>query len=460
MANVANRSPWVVEAAGHEPRQFPRKKKAQEWANSVAVPGKRPPKVYQLETAFEVQVIRKDAAGNVVRRSGTFDTRREAEAWGETTEREVLQELKDKHGVFRMGVETLSIRQGLERLHEVHYAKLKSRYDNLTRMPQIWKYFGENTLLRTIEREDIQAYRDWLIKEGYEASSVRNFVTVVSKLFKYAASEWNLPLKNPCQGVMLPKKDNAIRRNWRGNEEETLLNTIEQERPWILPIVKLALALTFRMGELVAGPKSKKTGEQHLGLMWQDVDFKEETITLRQEKNDGSKSASEHRGRVVPLSADAKAILLPLYEEARKTSQLVHGEPVGPIFQGTKSSVGKAFKHCTDKAGIEDFTFHTTRKIGTYEVSKKVPNAMLLSRITGHKNIEVLNKNYFEVPIDDLKRYLNAPSKKDKESSRATTQELVLIGKGIEALAEKLGEDDAQAFLRIIKKVSVGELAQ
>lgn len=455
MANIANRSPWKVEAPGHEPRQFPRKKQAQAWADTVAATGKRAPKVYQLETAFEVQVIRKDAAGNVVRRSSTFDTRKEAQAWGVEAEREVLQDLKDKHGVFRMGVETLTIRQGLERLHEVHYSKLRSKYDNLKRIPQIWGYFGENTLLRTIDREDIQAYRDWLLTEKYEASSVRNFVTVVSKLFKYAAGEWNLPLKNPCQGVLLPKKENAVRRNWRGNEEETLIATIERERPWILPIVKLSLALTFRMGELVAGPKNRKTGEQHLGLLWQDVDFKEETITVRQEKNDGTKSASEHAGRVVPLVEEAKEILLPLYREARLTKPLVHNEPTGSVFQGTKSSLGKAFKHCTHKAGIQKFTFHTTRKIGTYQVSKKIPNPMLLSRITGHKNIEVLNRNYYEVPLEDLRKYLNTKTVEEKEVSAPSPQDLVLIGKGIEALVDKLGEKDTQAFLRLTKHVSI-----
>lgn len=455
MANIANRSPWVVEVAGHESRQFPRKKKAQEWAQAQTTPGKRAPKVYQLETAFEVQVIRKDSAGNVIRRSSTFDTRKQAEDWAQSTEQEVLVELKDRDGKFHMSAETMTLRQGFDLLIEQHYKGKSSENENTIRAKQICAYFGEQTLIRNIRKEDLQKWRDKLKdKENYRASSIRNFFTVMSMLFKHAIKEWNFPIRNPCQDVSLPKKDNAIERNWQGNEEEVLLSTIEKERPWLLPIVKLALALTFRKGELVAGSKNRKTGKQRLGLVWEGVNFKEETIKLFHEKNDHTKSPTEAKGRVVPMSNKAKEILLPLYEVAKTKGPLHFGEPTGPVFEGTVSSVTKAFNHCRTMAGVKDFTFHTTRKIGTYEAAKHMTNAMDLSRITGHKNIEILNRTYYKARIDDLRKSLNRNIDK-KDRPAPTTQEMILFGKGLELLTSSLGEETAQQFLHITQKVAL-----
>lgn len=458
MANIANRSPWAVEHPGSEPKKFPRRKQAEEYASTLPA-GKRPPKVVQLETTFEAQVIRTDSSGNVVRRSGTFDTRKEAEKWGKTTEDELLA-WREKNKGFEAGFETITIRQALERLHAEHYAKKKSAYENSIRIRQIWTYFGEDTLFKKIQSKEMLAYFKWLDKDQkYAPSSIKNYFTVMSTLFRVAAStSWGFPAKNYCEGIELPKKDNAVRRNWRGNEEEKLFKSIEEHRAWILPIVRLALALTFRLGELVSSAKNRETGEQSHGLMWEGVDWKENTITLFQEKNDHQKSSSEALGRVVPLSEEAKAILLPLYEKAKNQQVLVHGEPTGPVFEGTRNSVSNAFRFCVAQAGITEFTFHTTRKIATYQLSKKITNAMMLSRITGHKNIEVLNTNYYLAKNEDLKAMMDG--KENKTQVEPTTpQEMKLFTKGFGALTKTLGEEKAEEFLAVVRKVWIPEKA-
>ncbi len=78
------------------------------------------------------------------------------------------------------------------------------------------------------------------------------------------------------------------------------------------------------------------------------------------------------------------------------------------------------------------------RKIATKNLSRRVNNAMELSRLSGHKNIEVLNSRYYDVQVEDLRALL-------AESSGT------LHHRGITALTKVLGLPDARKFVNEIR---------
>ena len=84
------------------------------------------------------------------------------------------------------------------------------------------------------KREDIISYRDWLLADGYKVSSVRLYMTICKKFFRWLSSRSIYP--NVADGVKLPAMPNdehardaltleeskAVIFSFTGNDEKTL----------------------------------------------------------------------------------------------------------------------------------------------------------------------------------------------------------------------------------------------
>ena len=433
MENIANRSPWVVQQPGKEDIKFRLKSQAQ--AHLDTLTNKRA-SIKQLETAFEVQIKLKDKDDNVIVRNGTFDSLKEAQEWRDKEKKNIL-DFKKANGSFDITYETMTLEQGLKKLLEQHYKGKASHEENSYRVPQIVEWMnGTKTLLRDITLKDMKAFREKLEDMEYSASSIRNYFVVMNMLFKHAKSEWLFPIVNPVEGIKLPKPKNAVERYWRDNtEKDRLFASIKKISPWLLPIVELSLQMSFRAGELVP-----KTLERPFGLMWEGIDFEKETIRLFQEKNDHKKKNTETKGRTVPMDARMKEILLELHKN--------HPTKKGRVFEHSVNSVSHAFTNCCKKAEppIEEMTFHSLRKIATYDLSKKVDNPMLLGKITGHRDIVTLNTRYYASPIEDLQAMLRTYDSGD------------ILVKGVAILERHLGKEEAKAFVNKIRQVEIEKL--
>ena len=437
MANISNRSPWQVKVAGQKERKFRLKSQALAHLASLGHtdPAALPRNALrQLETAFEVQIKLTDRDGQVVSRTATHETLAKAQAWAKATEDEI-KTIRTKHGGFVAEYETITIKQALQRFHGQHYAGKRSFKETSYRITHLAEWLGPEKLLRDFTKKDYMALRDELLEKEYSASSVRNYFTILTSLYSHAANEWMYPVDNPPRGLKLPKPKNHKQRSWAGNEYERLMDSLAEHSPWMVPIVELSLAMAFRRGEIVQGAKDKKTGQQSGGMKWEDVDWDNNTLTLPQEKNDHTKSATQSLGRVVPLTPDMQAILRPLYEVSSTKS--------GLIFSGTINSVTGAFSDACEKAKppIEDLTFHSLRKIATKSLSKRVNNPMELSRLTGHKSLDVLNRRYFDVQVEELYALL-------VENSGTIRH------RGVSALTKVLGLADAKKFVEEVRQLS------
>jgi hypothetical protein len=189
------------------------------------------------------------------------------------------------------------------------------------------------------------------------------------------------------------------------------------------------------MGELV--PRTNGEKYKNDGLRWEGINFEKETVRLFKEKNDHTKKATETRGRTVPMTPRMKEIFTKLKGNTKT--------PVGRVFYSTNSSIDKAFARCCELAEppITELTFHSLRKIATVDLSKAVPNAMLLSKLTGHKTIQVLSDRYYDTPIEDLQVML---------AGHNIANPLV---KGLVVLEKQIGAKETEAFLNFIKSVKL-----
>lgn len=443
MENIANRSPWIVEQPGKEDEKF--RLKSQALAFLETLNNKRAT-IKQLETAFEVQIKLKDKDGNVIQRNNTFDTLKQAQEWRDS-EKERILAYKKENGSFDISYETMTLEDALKKLLAEHYinkttGKPKpSHKENSYRVPQIVEWLGgPKVLLRDINIKTMLNFRKKLEDEGYSASSIRNYFVIMTVLFKHAKSEWLFPIENPARDIKLPKPNNAIERNWKDDKEkERLFECIRKRSPWLLDLVELSLEMAFRLGELV--PRTLE--QEELGLQWEGIDFNKGTVRLFQEKNDHKKKNTESLGRTVPMTGRMREILTRLYNESETKK--------GRVFDRSVNSVGHAFKECCDQAEppIKQLTFHSLRKIATYELSKKLPNPMMLSKITGHKDIVTLNNRYYQSQIEDLQAILEEFESND-----------VLI-KGKLILERYIGKDDYQKFIQKVLEANLqDELAK
>jgi len=442
VATPTNRSPWQVKLAGRDKKQFRLKSQATTYLaeQGYADPEKLPKgALRQLETAFEVQIKYKDKAGNEVKRSQTLDTYQLAKEWGEQQEA-LLKKIRKQQGGFVASYETITVKEALEKFHKEHYTGMASFTEIGYRVVHLAEWLGPNKLLRDLTKQDFLNLRETFKEKKFSGSHTRNYFTVLTSMYRYAANEWNYPVENPARGIDLLRPNNAKQRSWVGNEQERLMASIKTRSPWLIPIVELSLAMAFRRGELVQTGKNKNTGAQSGGLQWEHIDWENNILSLPKEKNDKTKKVTEYLGRRVPLTAEMRAILLPLYESSPTKS--------GLVFSATTNSVTTAFSNARDKAEppIKGLTFHSMRKIATKNLSRRVNNAMELSRLSGHKNIEVLNSRYYDVQVEDLRALL-------AESSGT------LHHRGITALTKVLGLPDTKKFIEEIRAMKTADEA-
>ena len=432
MANIHNRSPWVVQSPNHEDQKF--RLKSQAMACLASLKNKKAT-AKQLDTAWEVQIRLKDREGNVIQRTKTLDSESLAQAWATEEEARIL-DYKKQNGSFDISYETMTLEEALKKVLEEHYKDKASYVTYHYRIPKIVEWFGKKTLFRDINSKWMLRYRDKLKQDGYAAGTIRSDFVLFQVMFKHAKSEWQFPITNPSEGIKLDKPNNAIERYWVGDEKDRLFTAIKKRSPWLLPIVEMSLEMSFRRGELVPRTLTKIGSD---GLQWEGVNFEKETIKLFSEKNDHTKKNTEVKGRTVPMTRRMKEILLEEYEKSETKK--------GRVFDRSGNSVSHAFAECCKAAEppIEELTFHSCRKIATYDLSRKVENPILLGKLTGHKSIVVLAERYYKAPIEDLQALVRQYDSDD------------VLGKGISLLEKHLGPNEAKAFVNKVRQLAVAD---
>ncbi|ACA46661.1 site-specific integrase [Clostridium botulinum] len=141
---------------------------------------------------------------------------------------------------------------------------------------------------------DIQKIVDKVTKEGLNNNTTRYYLKRLNTLFKSAKEEYNIidsmPTKNIKVGKPVPTKKKAL----TDNEIKNLLEDFKNNKYYLLNF--LAVNTGMRLGEL-------------LGITWDNVDFKNNTITVNKQWKKIEKGVwgfgdvkSKNSNRTIPVS--------------------------------------------------------------------------------------------------------------------------------------------------------------
>ena len=194
--------------------------------------------------------------------------------------------------------------------------------------------------------------------------------SMFNKIIRF--KRWGKVLENPVSYVKLAKEKNE---RVRYLEPEEIKQLISAAREYLKPIIVTALHTGMRRGEI-------------FNLRWDDVDFKERVIHVRDSKNG--------EGRYIPMSEElrrtlfrlpsrfAGGYLFPSYLPSRKAGRSKSGDHPQRPFVDLKNG----FQRALEKAGISDFRFHDLRHTFASYLVMKGADLNTVRELLGHKSLK------------------------------------------------------------------------
>jgi integrase len=294
------------------------------------------------------------------RRSATFDTKRQAQAW-------VAEMVTKGTGV---AIATGTLRELSSRYKsEVSETKRGAHWE-VIRLDMYAREYADlfDRKLTTIQREDIEQVINDRLKQ-VKPSTVNRDLNLISNVFKYGR-RWRMMSHNPMTDIKRPNDPPPRDRRVSEAEESMLLQAmsysddmpVSSQRQKVAIAFLIALETAMRQGEIA---KTK----------WSDVHIDERYIFL---PHTITKTAVS---RNVPLSARAIELIGRL-DHDKETMLGVSAGVVSTMFRA-------AVANC----GIDNLTFHDARHEATTRLAGKL-QVLDLARVTGHRDIKQLMTYY------------------------------------------------------------------
>lgn len=322
-----------------------------------------------------------------VYKSGTFRTKAEAVSWANSQESDISA---GKAGVVPNKTFADVVNKYLA---EVVPTKRGARVER----HRLWRMMGIGEARDGSERdpdpickvrlvdlgpEDFAAWRDRRLRL-VSAASVRREWAALSNMLNLAIKEWRWLQVNPLVSVKKPEPPKARTRRYSQDEIDRLLlaTGYGYDAPPLTVMSRVGAAMLFAL------ETAMRAGEI-VGLVWPHVDFERRLAHLPLTKNG--------HARDVPLSKEAIRIL-------RQLEQIKAGESV---FQIESAQLDALFRKAKARALIEDLHFHDTRREALTRLAKKV-DVMTLAKISGHRDLRILQNTYYAPDMADVAALLD-----------------------------------------------------
>ena len=294
------------------------------------------------------------------RRSATFDTKRQAQAW-------VAEMVTKGTGV---AIATGTLRELSSRYKsEVSETKRGAHWE-VIRLDMYAREYADlfDRKLTTIQREDIEQVINDRLKQ-VKPSTVNRDLNLISNVFKYGR-RWRMMSHDPMTDIKRPKDPPPRDRRVSEAEESMLLQAMSYSDDMPVSSQRQKVAIAF----LIALETSMRQGEI-AKTKWSDVHIDERYIFL---PHTITKTAVS---RNVPLSARAIELIGRL-DQNKETMLGVSAGVVSTMFRA-------AVANC----GIDNLTFHDARHEATTRLAGKL-QVLDLARVTGHRDIKQLMTYY------------------------------------------------------------------
>ena len=260
---------------------------------------------------------------------------------------------------------------------------------------------GVDVSLNRLQSEDMQKYILSLKIGGLSNKSVRDILSVVSAIFKYAENKGfntnnlyfeNLYPKSEKKQIKLLSADERIRLEKR---------IIKSKNPSEYGIL-LALYSGMRIGEICA-------------LKWENIDLKAGTISvcqtlqrLQDKENKGetkiliTEPKSQSSKRIIPIPAFLSALL----------KQIKPKNPCAFFLTGDKyftepRTLDNIFKKCLSDCDIQRINFHALRHTFATRCVEAGFDIKTLSEILGHSNVSTTLNLYAHPTLEHKRANMN-----------------------------------------------------
>jgi integrase len=231
-------------------------------------------------------------------------------------------------------------------------------------MKHLKSRFG-NTRMDKLAPIDIERMKKELRESGYAPATIKHQIAILRRLFNLAR-KWSLyEGKNPVGSVEMPKINNQITEFLKSEELNRLFNVLEE---WPCressALIKFALFSGFRKGEILC-------------LTWDEVNFEQGVITLRDPK--GGKS------QTIPISHQALAVLKGL----ERTSTYVFPGQGG----GQKTDFRRPWYKIRKAAGLPgNFRFHGLRHHFASTLVSNGVDLLVVQKLLTHKDAKTTQR--------------------------------------------------------------------
>jgi integrase len=319
---------------------------------------------------WRVQIARKG-----VRLSGTFGTKRAAEAWAAEKETDILK------GTYRgAGARTVGdLFTEYER--RVSEGKPGSRWES-TRFKAFKRNFPELAAkqINDVTSHDFGLWRDQRLKgtdklRAVGAGTVIREINLFSAAFCTARDEWKWISESPLSGVRRPKEPKARDRRISVDELQRLMHALGYDPSQAPESISARIALIVQFA-IETGARASEI----CGLTWERVH--ERHFHLDKTKNGFA--------RDVPMSGRAREIV----KEVRKVTA---GEKT--VFNVAPASLDALFRKAKNACEIDDLHFHDTRHEACTRLARKL-DVLDLARMLGIRDLKILQVYYNETAHD------------------------------------------------------------
>jgi integrase len=199
---------------------------------------------------------------------------------------------------------------------------------------------------------------------GGSTESQRHYALLIGKIYK-RAKRWRITVANPISGMDLPEKNPPRERRLTPAEYELIKKNSSEE---LLLIIDFAIETACRKSEILkATTNNLKTSEC--------------SLLLPKTKNGFQ--------RVVPLSTKAISICNQVKSDTRAT-----------IFNMTAKQLRTEFEKLIKVCNISDLHFHDLRHEAVSRFFEKGIDGIVISMISGHKDLEMLKRYTHLKPYD------------------------------------------------------------
>jgi len=311
-------------------------------------------------------------ANTPLRSSGTFRTRREAEAWAaqeETRLRKLVTETPQERVTFGelLGkyAEEVSVHKRGRRWEEI-------RIEALKRDPLL----DASRKIGDISSEMIGAWRNARLAQVKPATVIRE-LGLLSAVFEFARRELKWIKENPAKDVRRPASPDHRRVLISRSQVRGMLSAMKYSKRQCDSVTQ-AVAVAF----LLALRTGMRAGEI-CGLTWDRV-------------FDGYCKTS---GKTSAATRD-----VPLTSKARRTIELMRGFDPVFVFGIKTASLDALFRKYRSRAGLSGFTFHDSRHTAATWIARKL-HILDLCLMFGWSNTKHA-LIYYNAPASDIARQL------------------------------------------------------